>query len=173
MSETKFRSWFQQYGPEFVRRAAEMSDNDEEIAQRCGICAAEFRSWRKKYPEFEEAVRLGKSESDFYVIQALHKRAVGFNVGVQKTYKLKRIEFDPETGKKLREYEELATGVDEDYIEPDLRAEIFWLKNRLPERWSERGVLSCDEESIGGIVEIPMADTIDGQDSISEPPLVK
>ena len=163
MSETKFRSWFQQYGPEFVRRAAEMSESDEEIAQRCGISTAEFRLWRKKHPEFDEAVRLGKSESDFYVIQALHKRAVGFNVGVQKTYKLKRIEFDPETGKKLREYEELATGVDETYVPPDLSAEKFWLKNRQGDSWlesSERASAPLVEDE-SGVLELPQADMID------------
>ena len=163
MSEAKYRLWRQKYGPEFLRRAAEMSESDEEIALRCGIEPSVFRLWQKKYPEFDEAVRLGKSESDFLVIQALHKRAVGFNVGVQKTYKLKRVEFDPETGKKLREYEELATGVDETYVPPDLSAEKFWLKNRQGDSWlesSERASASTtDDES--GVLELPAADMID------------
>ena len=163
MSEAKYQLWRQRYGPEFVRRAAEISENDEELAQRLGIGTAELRLWRKKYPEFDEAVRLGKSESDFLVIQALHKRAVGFNVGVQKTYKLKRVEFDPETGKKLREYEELATGVDETYVPPDLSAEKFWLKNRQGDCWlesSEKASAPAVEEE-SGVLELPTADMID------------
>ena len=163
MSDAKFRVWYRRYGPEFVRRAAEMSENDDEIAFRCGIEPSVFRLWRKKYPEFDEAVRLGKSESDFLVIQALHKRAVGFNVGVQKTYKLKRVEFDPETGKKLREYEELATGVDETYVPPDLSAEKFWLKNRQGDSWlesNERASAALVEDE-SGVLELPTADMID------------
>ena len=164
MSEAKYRLWRQRYGPEFLRRAAEMSESDEEIALRCGIEPSTFRLWQKKYPEFDEAVRLGKSESDFLVIQALHKRAVGFNVGVQKTYKLKRVDYDPDTGKKLREYEELAVGADESYIPADVRATSFWLKNRQPERWSDKpeGAVTDNEEC--GVVEIPGADML-GEES--------
>ena len=66
---------------------------------------------------------------------------------------------------KLREYEELASAVDESYIPPDLKAGTFWLKNRQPERWQERSEKEQDEEeTVGGIVEIPMADTIDMPD---------
>ena len=94
-----------------------------------------------------------------WVIEAVYKRATGYNVSTKKTHKLKRVDFDPVTGKKLREYEELAVADDEDYVPPDLRASIFWLKNRQPERWSEK-VMGA-EISEGGIVEIPQADAID------------
>ena len=165
MSENKYRLWCEKYGLEWLRRASFISESEEEIASRCDIAASLLRSWRKKYPEFDEAIRLGKSESDYFVIKALHKKATGFNVGVKKTYKLKRVEFDPDTGKKLREYEELATGVDETYIPPDLSAEKFWLKNRQGESWLEsadKTAENTDEES--GILELPAADMIDSAD---------
>ena len=173
MPRSKFHIWCEKYGLDTVRRLAEEGLSDKEIPSRAHMTQAEFNSWKRRFRAFRDAIEIGRREADFSVTEALYKKAIGYNVSLNKTHKLKRVDYDPDTGKKLREYEELATGVDEDYIEPDLRAEIFWLKNRLPERWSERGALSCDDESIGGVVEIPVADTIDGRDSVSEPPLVK
>ena len=64
----------------------------------------------------------------------------------------------------LREYEELAVGADESYIPADVRATSFWLKNRQPERWSDKpeGAVTDNEEC--GVVEIPGADML-GEES--------
>ena len=98
---------------------------------------------------------------NFTHIKALYKKATGFNVGLKKTYKLKRVEYDPDTGKKLREFEELATGVDETYVPGDLNAEKFWLKSRQPDLWSEQAVAAeAEEAGECGVVEIPRADML-------------
>ena len=163
MPKTKYELWRERYGFEYLRRLAEEGRVDEEIATLCGLELSVFRSWKKKYPEFAEAISFGRSESDYSIIKALYKKATGFNVGLKKTYKLKRIEFDPDTGKKVREYEELATGIDETYVPADLNAEKFWLKNRQSERWSEQSekVSIEDSENETGILEIPLADMLD------------
>ena len=160
MARTKYERWLESCGLERVRRLADEGLSDAEIAIGCGIELPTLRLWKRKYPDFAEALGLGKQNADYDIVRALYKRATGYNVSVDKTYKLKRVEFDPQTGKKIREYEELATGVDTAHIPADLRAEIFWLKNRLPERWCEHPEREALGES-GGIVEIPEADTID------------
>ena len=157
----KYRDWCDKYGFEFLRRLAEEGCSDEEIAQKCGLTVDVFTRWKKKYQKFSDAIEIGRVEADFSVVSALYRKAVGYSVKTPKTYKLKRVDFDPETGKKLREYEELAVGVDEDYIQPDLRAEMFWLKNRQPRRWSEKGIGDDGEGIEFGVVEIPEADAID------------
>ena len=159
MRKTKFESWLREYGLETVRKLAEDGYSDEEIAIRTGIRADELELWSRRHKNLRDAIELGRREADFSVVEAVYKRAVGYNVLTKKTHKLKHIDFDPVTGKKIREYEELAVADDEDYIPPDLRASIFWLKNRQPERWSEKGI--GVEMSEGGIVELPQADTID------------
>ena len=172
MPRSKFHIWCEKYGLDTVRRLAEEGLSDEEIAARAHMTQFEFNSWKRRFRAFRDAVEIGRKEADFSVTEALYKKATGYNVALSKTHKLKRVDYDPETGKKLREYEELATGVDEDYIPPDLRAEIFWLKNRLPEKWSEKAIVSADSFE-GGIVEIPGADLLDEGNSESEPPLEK
>lgn len=161
MSANKYSRWLEQYGLEELRRLAEAGLCEEDIAIRCGLKLPTFRAWRKKHPEFSEAIMLGRREADLGVVKSLYKKAIGYNVALKKTYKLKRIDFDPDTGKKIREYEELATGIDESHVPADLRAETFWLKNRQGDRWCEGGERDYNEESEGGIVEMPEADLID------------
>lgn len=159
MRKTKFEAFCRQYGLELVRKLAEDGYSDEEIAARVGLEPSELNLWQHRYKRLRDAIELGRREADFSVVEAVYKRATGYNVTLKKTHKLKRVDFDPVTGKKIREYEELATADDEDYVPPDLRASIFWLKNRQPERWSEKGI---GIESVeGGVVELPTADSID------------
>ena len=163
---SKYQKWREIYGEEFLRRLAAQGYTDEEIAARCGLALAVFRKWRKKYPDFDNAIRLGSQGSDYAVVEALYKKATGYNVSLSKTYKLKRVDYDPDTGKKIREYEELATGFDEDHIPADIRAEIFWLKNRQCEQWSDHPERApeCDTGlAVGGVVELPEADLIDDE----------
>ena len=64
------------------------------------------------------------------------KKATGYTVDVAKSYKLRRVEY--EDGKKVCEFEELAQGVDQVHVPADLSAQIFWLKNRMPEKWQDK-----------------------------------
>ena len=159
MRKTKFETFCREYGLELIRELAEDGYSEEEIARRVGLTPREFNVWRHRHKKLRDAIELGRKESDFSVVEAVYKRATGYNVSLKKTHKLKRVDFDPVTGKKIREYEELAVADDEDYVPPDLRASIFWLKNRQPERWSEKGI--GIEAVEGGIVELPQADSID------------
>ena len=169
MANNKYRLWLERFGLEYLRRLAEQNLSEEEIALRSGLELPTFRLWKRKYPDFAEALNLGREESDFGVIHALYKKATGHNVSLKKTYKLKRVEYDPDTGKKLREFEELATGVDETYVPADLSAEKFWLKNRQPNRWSEGEKTAENEErEEGGVVVIPQADKLDAKPEDSE-----
>lgn len=165
MAKSKYELWLESFGLEYVRRLAEEGLPDEEIAIRASLELSVFRRWKKKYPDFAEAIALGRANADYEVIRSLYKKATGYNVAVNKTYKLKRVDYDPDTGKKVREYEELATGIEESHVPADLRAETFWLKNRQPEHWNDRpdrAMDACDGES--GVVEIPEADLIDREE---------
>ena len=76
------------------------------------------------------------SRADSKIENALLKKATGYTVDVAKSYKLRRVEY--EDGKKVCEFEELAQGVDQVHVPADLSAQIFWLKNRMPEKWQDK-----------------------------------
>lgn len=71
------------------------------------------------------------------VEDAIYRRARGYKVAVRKTYKVKRVEYDPDTGRKTCEREELQAGTDEVVVPADVRACAYWLVNRAPTRWRE------------------------------------
>ncbi len=89
------------------------------------------------------------------VEDAIYRRARGYKVAVRKTYKVKRVEYDPDTGKKVCETEELKTGTDEVVVPADVRACAYWLVNRSPARWREHPAAEAASGVCGGEVDFP------------------
>ena len=73
--------------------------------------------------------------ADEAVEAALYKLATGYNATIVKHYKLKRVEYDPDTGRKIAEVEELRAANDEVHVSANATAQQFWLANRRPDRW--------------------------------------
>lgn len=99
---------------------------DEQIADNLGIAASTIYEYKKKYPEFSEALKKGKDIADAQVVNALFKTATGF------TY-----------------YEDIATATGEvvqaqRYAKPNTTAQIFWLKNRQPDQWRDKTEVKAD-----------------------------
>lgn len=136
-----------------LRGMACVGKSSEQIAAYMGVSPTVLARWQKRHPELAAALTYDKEGADFAVMEALHRKAVGYTTPVKKTYKLKRVEFDPDTGKKLQEYEELQTGIDEAHVPADTRAEIFWLQNRCGGEWGTDK--SETEGENGGVIELP------------------
>ncbi len=95
------------------------------------------------------------------VEEALFRRACGYKVTVKKTYKVKRIEYDETTGKKLSEREELECGIEEEHVPADVRVCAYYLNNRDPARWREHPADASDGEPDGVVEYPPMEKTTD------------
>ena len=67
------------------------------------------------------------------MVNALHRRALGYTVKVRKAFKLKKPVI--EDGKKIAEEEVLETTEEDVHVPADTKAVIFWLTNRIPELW--------------------------------------
>ena len=145
--------WLTPEGLSLLRGMACVGKDEREIAECMGIPRAKLTRWKKQHPEIAAALAYDKQGADFAVMEALHRKAVGYTAPVKKTYKLKRVEYDPDSGKKLSEYEELQTGIDEAHVPADTRAEIFWLQNRCGGEWGQENQAQ-DSES-GGVIELP------------------
>ena len=94
---------------------------------------------------------------------AIYRRARGYKVSLKKSHKLKHVQYDPTTGKKVAEWEELATGFEEQHVPADIRAGSYWLCNRDAERWSEHpeGARQEDTDAVSYIVEMPPTEKLD------------
>lgn len=115
---------------------------DQQIAHNMGICRDTLIQWKKAYSDISDALKKGKEVVDIEVENALLKRALGYS------YK--------EVTRELKH--NLITDKDEliitkevtKEIAPDIRAQIFWLKNRKPDAWRDKR--SVEEDNINNIV---------------------
>jgi transposase len=109
--------------PLLVKALAQLGKTNKEISKEMGISEKTLDNWKVKYPEFLRAIKKGKSSIDDMVENALLKNALGYEYEEEKAFVIK--------GKiktvMLRKHSQKNTG-----------AEIFWLKNRRPERWREK-----------------------------------
>lgn len=93
---------------------------EEQIANNLGVAYSTFRTYKDKYPALLAALKKGKEVADVEVENALFKRALGYRYD-EITY-----EEGLETKRVTKE------------VQPDVTAQIFWLKNRRPETWRDK-----------------------------------
>lgn len=124
VAKGKYERWLAPEGLALLEGWARDGLTDEEIARNCGCAASTLYDWKAKYPEFSEALKKGKEVADYEVENALFKRAVGYD------FQEKRIEDSDKDGRK----EVYITK----HVPGDVTAQIFWLKNRRPDKWRER-----------------------------------
>ena len=130
MAKGKYADWLTPEGLLKIEGWARDGLTDEQIAQNMGIAYSTLRSWRDKFSAVSAVLKKGKEVVDRQVENALLKRALGYEY-VETTREAVK---DPETGDV---YMQVTKEVTKQVI-PDTTAQIFWLKNRKREVWSDR-----------------------------------
>ncbi len=136
MAKGKYEKWLEPENLILIEGWARDGLTDKQIAHNMGIRRETLIEWKKKYPNISNTLKKGKENVDRQVENALLKKAIGYNAQVNKTFKLKEVYYD-ENGRRC-EKERLVTAVDEVHIPPDTTAQIFWLKNRKPDKWRDK-----------------------------------
>ena len=124
----KYQEWLTPDGLTMLEGLARDGLTDELICKKIGIGSRTFYEWMERFPQMAQAIKKGKAPVDIQVENALLKRALGY-----------------EYEETITEVEELAGGHQKKHIRkvtkhcpPDTTAQIFWLKNRRPERWRDK-----------------------------------
>lgn len=111
----------------------EWKANGKSIRWICGQLGVSkslfYNVWGDESNGLKDTVKKGKAIAVEKIESAMFNSAVGYTRLQKKYYKVKRIEYDPVTGKKLFEGEEIVEKVEEVYYPPDNTAGIFLLKN--------------------------------------------
>ena len=107
----------------------------QQIADNLGINIDTLINYKKKYPEFSEALKKGKEVIDIEVENALLKRALGYN------YEEITYENGVETKRVTKQ------------VAPDTTAQIFWLKNRRKQQWRDKVEYENTGENKNGVIE--------------------
>ena len=126
----KSAEWFTPEGLLKIEGWARDGLINEQIAQNIGITATTLYEWKNKFPEISEALKRGKDVIDRQVENSLLKRALGY----EYTETTREAVKDPESGNiEMRVTKEVTKTVI-----PDTTAQIFWLKNRKPDKWRDK-----------------------------------
>lgn len=132
----------------------------KEIAANLHIAYSTFRKYLdegqegdERYAALSAAFAQACEVPDEQVENALFKSCLGYNAQIVKHYKLKTVEYDPETGKRIREVETLVEARDEVHVAANTAAQMFWLTNRKPETWKYKPeTQDGDEDEGSGVV---------------------
>lgn len=108
----------------------------EQIAHNIGIHIGTLCEWQKRFPEFHEALKRGSEPVDILVENALLKRALGYEYEETTTEIIQTPYTDKNGNQQTKEQKHIRKVVKT--VMPDTTAQIFWLKNRRPDKWRDR-----------------------------------
>lgn len=118
---------------------------DKQIAtEKIGISERAFSRWKAANPSIVAALKKGKEPADVRVENALYKSATGFYAKVTEPVKLKTTRKMEGKGEITEEHIEMVEKTV--YIPPNTTAQIFWLKNRKPDKWRDKQVVTTESE---------------------------
>ena len=98
-----------------ISKALESGVSLQGIAAELGISLSTLHRYRRQYPEFDRLFEEAKAAEDDLVEAALLRRATGYATCEGKE------------------------------VPPDVRAAVFWLKNRRPDSWCDRREIAVGE----------------------------
>lgn len=131
-SKGKYKKWLEPEGLIILGGWARDGLTNEQMAQNMGITRKTFQEWCVKYSDISDAVKKGKEVVDIQVENALLKRALGYMYDEVK----EEIESGAITKRTITRKEVVA----------DTTAQIFWLKNRRPDKWRNREEVEVVQE---------------------------
>lgn len=108
---------------EVAKRICESGGTDVDVAAELKIDRATLYRWRHSYPEFCDALKVGKHALDERVISTLAHRALGYTFESEEIHVIE--------GKVVR------VPIVK-HLPPDPTSMIFWLKNRRPAEFRDR-----------------------------------
>src|SRR6056297_1379944 len=125
MAKSKAKEWLTKEGLIKIEGWAKDGLSNEQIAHNMGVSQQTFYNYLKKHVEILEAIKRSKEVVDREVENAMHKSANGYFVE-----EIKEIIEKDEMGKDRKKIER-----NKKWIPPNPALNIFWLKNRKPEKW--------------------------------------
>jgi len=108
----------------------------EELAEALGVCPRTVETWRKRHPEFLQALKEGRAAANARVEESLYQRAIGYTHTEERIVTEARER--PGSGKSKGDAQQTKVVRKETItktVAPDVTAQIFWLCNRGRGRW--------------------------------------
>ena len=130
MANPKYKEWLEPDNLLRIEGWAKDGLTLDQIAHNMGCALGTLCEWKKNHPEINEAIKRGNRPANLEVENALFKSACGYDV--EETTEELRF------NKKTHSYEMVVTKRVRKHVPPSNTAQIFWLKNRMPDKWRDR-----------------------------------
>lgn len=130
MAKGKYHEWLTEEALARLQGWKRNGLTDEQIAKNIGISTVTLYDWINKYPNFSNALKIGKEDADMLVENALFKSALG--------YDYEEITEELKWDQKARAFVMKVTKRQKKHQPPSNTAQIFWLKNRRAENWRDK-----------------------------------
>lgn len=153
MAKSKAEKWLEPDGLLRIEGWARDGLTEEQIAKNMGVSRSTLSDYKVKYPDILRAIKNSKEVADREVENALFNKATGYTVKLKKPMKVRHVEYDEVSGRKVVEYERIEYIEEEVHVPADTTAQIFWLKNRKPNEWRDK-VTVTDESSLEKLDEL-------------------
>lgn len=134
MASGKYQRWLEPDGLLLLEGWARDGLTDEQIASNIGIRRETLYAWKKSFPNISNALKRGKDVVDIEVENALLKRALGYE------YTEERVEISAKDGRKVIQTTK--------HVAADTTAQIFWLKNRRPDKWRDKPMPTTEGDEV-------------------------
>ncbi|KKK63080.1 hypothetical protein LCGC14_2997900 [marine sediment metagenome] len=105
---------------------------DRQMAEAMHISVRTLENWKVRHEEFVHSTKKGKEQIDVLVQGSLLQRALGYEY--EEIHK-EKVDGRMTVTKKIRKH-----------VHPEVVAQIFWLKNRCPDKWRDRKALEITGE---------------------------
>ena len=109
-----------------------------EMANVIGISIDLFNLWKRRHPDFLNALKAGKTEAEAVATHSLFRSGVGYEHEACKFFPNRVKEYDPKTGKLIKEYTKI---IEHTYIKkypPNVTALKTYLAAKRPDLWGDR-----------------------------------
>lgn len=136
MAKGKYADWITEDGLLLLEGWARDGLTDEQIAHNAGIHPDTLYDWQKRFPVISDALKRGKAPVDIQVENALLKRALGYEYEEVTTEITETPYIDRRGKERVRKQKHVKKT--KKIVLPDTTAQIFWLKNRRPDKWRDK-----------------------------------
>ncbi|MBV8409622.1 MAG: hypothetical protein JOY64_18490 [Alphaproteobacteria bacterium] len=119
--------------PDLARRFCQLGGTNDELADFLEVSPSTIDEWLRVHPEFADAVRKGRDVIDMAVAERLLSRAMGY------THEGRKVVLHEGEEKEIRHVV---------HYPPDVRACMFWLRNRRRKHWLERAAPDPDDSGL-------------------------
>jgi len=117
-----------------IRLLIESGAFEQDIISTLGISRSTWTRAKNEHAEFGQMIDEASKVGVFNVEQALHKRCIGYDLDVPRSYKLRSVYYD-ENGKRC-ETERIETVMTKQHVPADIEAIRFYLINKCRQRYS-------------------------------------